>query len=166
MAANNIEKTNIIFGSFRPAPQPFNFAKVPLLPQVPHIFDPTKLPQLPQAGDTKLPPLNLFEGGTSLQGYLDIDLDFIDVVGRLYRLCDDEKIFDDGYESNFNIEGMYKGELFDLYDRWGDHQIHIGGTSKLDIEGFKTELTALIERTQPKQMSPKVLRLLDRPPCE
>lgn len=93
----------------------------------------------------------LYLSHTDVHTHNDINLSFPEIIGRLYSLCDYD-IFEDQYEkTSFEVFGIYKGEVFTLYDYKGDYNIHIGGhKDKLDINGLVRALADTIMKTQPR----------------
>jgi len=86
-----------------------------------------------------------------------LNLTFEEVVARLYKLSKQE-IFeqrDDYGKTSFCIEGTFRGEPFTLYDYKEDFDIHIGGSSNIDVHNLRKELDNLIMDTIPKEYKAK-----------
>ena len=85
-----------------------------------------------------------------------LNLSFEEIIARLYNLSNQE-IFDQGDngKTSFEVFGTFKGEPFTLYDYKKDFDIHIGGTSKLDVKNFRIELDELIMKASPKNYKAK-----------
>lgn len=87
--------------------------------------------------------------------------DFNETVAKLNRIGNDNNInifdnqYSDGYKESFSLTGLYKEEVFTLYDYKADQCIHIGGNDNLDIKNLISELNELLKNTNPLEYTAK-----------
>ena len=91
----------------------------------------------------------LAKNGTGGRGIFRSDYSFEETIARLKTLSGSEPDDLGEYKCSVEFVGVYKGEVFTVYDWKRDRQIHIGGSREIDYDGLIGALYDAIADSEP-----------------